>query len=333
MFKLKSITGRRQDPLDYGPAMTEMLLKDAVVRDFLDENGEPLERHVNGDTLPNGSTFLAKKPPHNFAVSWWRKLKGWVWDHEPNPFYHRFKFSRAYEELDPRAMAREAVSAAERRKKAQREYLRRHPTYNVSLFLFSPRNPLRRLCQKMVGPGRGHDRIEGSAPSPIVWYAFSAILYAAIVAMVLLACVTTPLYQRNYWSNHEYSIRNWFVFTDLAFAAVFTFEAIIRVIADGLFFTPHAYFRSSWGIIDGVVLITLWINCVTSLYNEGAVSRAVGAFKALRALRLLNVSDSARDTFHSVIVRGGWKVLSVSFVSINFVRNTVLTLTRLHSFR
>ena len=33
---------RQRDPLDYGPATMEMLLKDAVVRDFLDEESVPL---------------------------------------------------------------------------------------------------------------------------------------------------------------------------------------------------------------------------------------------------------------------------------------------------
>ena len=139
--------------------------------------------------------------------------------------------------------------------------------------------------------------------------------------MVLLACVTTPLFQKEYFderrkSNHQNELttssRTWFVWSDMGFAAVFTIEAIIKVIADGSFWTPNAYFRSSWGFIDGLVLITLWINVATSLYKDGAVSRAVGAFKALRALRLLNVSDSARDTFHSLIILGGWKVVSVS---------------------
>ena len=33
---------RQRDPLDYGPATMEMLLKDAVVRDFLDETEETM---------------------------------------------------------------------------------------------------------------------------------------------------------------------------------------------------------------------------------------------------------------------------------------------------
>jgi voltage-dependent calcium channel len=58
--------------------------------------------------------------------------------------------------------------------------------------------------------------------------------------------------------------------------------------------------------------ITLRVNAVTVVYDNGSMSRFVGAFKALRALRLLNVSDSATDTFHAVIIVGGWMVIFVS---------------------
>ena len=316
IFKLGQ--ANRKDPLDYGSAATEMLLKDAVVRDFLDE--------PNDSTTPNGDEPpppALRKTTTMFGAgamsSLWERFVRRLSHHEANPFYAPLEFSRAYEDLDPRRMAQEVVTATEKRKKAQRNYLRDHPSYNVSMFIFGPHNPIRRLCQRIVGPGRGGDRIEGVAPSVPVWYAFSAFIYAAIIAMVLLACVTTPLYQRTYFETHTFSVKNWFVFTDMGFAVLFTIEALIKVIADGFFFTPNAYFRGSWGLIDGIVLVTLWANVATSLYNEGQVTRTIGAFKALRALRLLNISDSARGHFHSVIVRGGWNVLSAIFVSLSLL--------------
>jgi len=311
IFKLGRDTSRHKDPLDFGPATMEMLLQEEIFRDFLDEHMEPMEElHEDNDPI-TGQPASQVQP--GLLSSWWGRLLHLVGSREPNPFYSRLQFSRNNEELDIRTRAREVVSATEQRKRAQRQYLQRHPRYNVSLFIFGPRNPIRRLCQRIVGPGRGNERIEGVPPVKPVWYAFSAFVYAAIVAMVLLACVSTPLYQRQYFlARGSYTVKNWFVWTDLGFAAVFTIEALIKVVADGFFWTPNAYFRGSWGFIDGLVLVTLWINVITSLYSDGAVSRAVGAFKALRALRLLNVSDSARDTFHSVIVLGGWKVISVS---------------------
>ncbi|MCJ1401150.1 calcium channel protein [Xylographa trunciseda] len=316
IFRLGRDKNRNKDPLDYGPATLDMF-KDNFVREFLDEQMEAME---GADPESDGQGNIPAKQINNGPLSTiWTKISRFLQGGEPNPFYSRLMFSRPYEELDPHTMAREIGSATEQRKRAQRDYLRTHPNYNVSLYMFGPSNPIRRVCQSIVGPGRGTQRIEGREPYKPVWYAFSFFIYSSIVAMVLIACVATPLYQRQYFEVHGYSVRNWFVWTDMGFAAVFTIEAIIKIVADGFFWTPNAYFRSSWGIIDGIVLVTLWINVGTSLVDAGAVSRAVGAFKALRALRLLNVSDSARDTFHSIIVLGGFKVLSAAFVSLSLL--------------
>ena len=307
---------RQRDPLDYGPAAMEQLLKEAVVKDFLYEPDQPVSRKSTGMPL-SGQTV----PPVRIGVlsKFWGKITGQNPHHDPNPFYSNFQFSKAHEDLDPHTLAKEVFSAAEQRRKAQRQYLMRHPKYNVSLFLFKPEHPLRKLCQSVVGPGRGDQRIEGVQPFKPLWYSFSAFIYAAIIAMVLLACVTTPLFQREYYQHHSLQITNWFVWTDMSFAIIFTMEAVIKVVADGFFFTPNAYFRGTWGFIDGIVLVTLWINVITSLHRDDGISRAVGAFKALRALRLLNVSDSARNTFHSVIILGGWKVVSAAFVSLSLL--------------
>lgn len=229
-----------------------------------------------------------------------------------NPFYSELARNTDQETMDPRVMAQAVLSATKKRKRAQQEYLIKHPTYNTTLFMFSPSSSVRRFCQRIVAPGRGSHRYQGLEPVREVYFAFSVFIYAAVLAMVVLACITTPLYQKEYFQRQPFSVNNWFVFTDMGFAILFLVEAVIKVIADGAIWTPNAYFRSSWGLIDGLVLVTLWVNVGTSLYKEGAVSRAVGAFKALRALRLLNFSDSARDTFRSVIVLGGWKVISVS---------------------
>ncbi|KAF2722814.1 hypothetical protein K431DRAFT_283641 [Polychaeton citri CBS 116435] len=321
----------RQDPLDYGQAATEMLLKDAVIRDFLDDILDEIDEETATPRSVNGfgkrSTIDFEAQGLKFWNAIYERVRKRLFDPEPNPFYTRPQLSSHYEELDPRTLAKEVVSAAEQRKVTQRQYLRNHPSYNVSLFFFKNGNPVRSLCQRIVGPGRGSERIEGRQPNTTIWYAFSAFIYAAIVAMVVLACVTTPLYQKEYFYTHGkdrldqggFFIKNWFAFTDVGFAALFTIEAIIKVIADGFFWTPHAYFRSSWGFIDGIVLITMWANVLTSFTDPTGGSRTVGAFKALRALRLLNVSDSARDTFHSVIILGGWKVVSAAFVSLSLL--------------
>ncbi|KAK4224624.1 putative calcium-channel protein [Podospora fimiseda] len=305
----------RSDPLDHGTGMIDMLFKEGFVREFLDETLDPLqERPPESQSPPQAATIGAVQP--GLLSGAWGRLKAMFTSREPNPFYSNLLSTAPDATLDPGQLARQAVSASAARRKAQREYLIRHPNYNTSLFIFKPRSPIRRFCQKIVGPGRGTERFDGVQPNKYAWYTFSAVIYAAIVAMVVLACITTPLYQKEYFKVHNYTPLNWFTWTDMAFAIVFTLEAVIKIIADGFFWTPNAYFRSTWGIIDAVVLITLWINVIALFAQGGAVSRAVGAFKALRALRLLNVSDSARETFHSLLIVGGWKILSAAFVSM-----------------
>lgn len=303
-----------RDPLDYGPALTEMLLKDSVVRDFLEESYNRGAGKVEQEAVPSRATtgLLTNDIRPGYLSTLWGKLKRRVTKREPNPFYSNILLENSNEAFDAREMAQRAVNATSARRKAQREYLAKYPSYNTSLYLFTPKNKIRRFCQTIVGPARGSERFDGVEPNKITWYTFSAFVYAAIVAMVILACVTTPLYQKEYQKDQEFSFTNWYVWTDMAFAVLFTAESVIKIIADGLIWTPNAYVRSSWGLVDTVVLITLWINVVTLLVNDGAISRAVGAFKALRALRLLNVSDSARDTFHSLIIKGWWKILAVS---------------------
>ncbi|KAL2269870.1 hypothetical protein VTJ83DRAFT_2054 [Remersonia thermophila] len=311
---------RHVDPIDHttGTGVVDMLFKEGFVREFLDETLDDLQERPTDGHSPHQP--MSKSRTKNWLLTAAReKLASLFRSKEPNPFYSNARINGPIVTLDPAQLARQAANATAARKKAQREYLVRHPNYNTSLFLFKPRNPLRRLCQKIVGPGRGTERFEGVQPNKYAWYIFSAVIYAAIVAMVVLACITTPLYQKQYFDTHKFSVFNWFVWTDMAFAIIFTLEAAIKVIADGFFWTPNAYFRSAWGVIDAIVLITLWINVITLFTNAGAVSRAVGAFKALRALRLLNVSDSARETFHSLIIVGGWKVLSAAFVSISLL--------------
>ncbi|RMZ76386.1 hypothetical protein DV737_g4844, partial [Chaetothyriales sp. CBS 132003] len=316
IFRLGRDSDRHRDALEYGHTAIEQLLKDAVVKDFLDENEEEVKRHPA--SMPLTQLPTAKVNP-GFVSKWWSKLSAKTHQSDPNPFYTTHTIARANEEFDPRAMAKHVVESNDNRRRARRQYLTRHPKYNVSLYIFKVNNPVRWVCQKIVGSGRGAERVEGASPNKTLWYAFSAVTYAAVVAMVALACITTPLYQRGYYQTHKQGLNHWFVWVDLGFAIFFTIEALIKIIADGFFFTPHAYYRSVWGFIDGVVLLTLWINVITAMFNESGISRAVGAFKALRALRLLNISNTARDTFHSVIIVGFYKILAAAFVSLSLL--------------
>jgi len=130
-----------RDPLDYGPATMEMLLKDAVVKDFLDDEMSPLEQAVVSIDAPTQVTATVNL---GRLSSLWGKFVSRIWNREPNPFYSNVYFTRGNQKsTDTRTMAKEAVSATSQCRRAQREFLAKHPNYNNSLFIFKPNNPLR----------------------------------------------------------------------------------------------------------------------------------------------------------------------------------------------
>jgi hypothetical protein len=101
-------------------------------------------------------------------------------------------------------------------------------------------------------------------------------------------------HQRQYFRTD----RNWFVYTDLGFALVFTTEATIKVIESCLSEPP--------------TLTHSVINTIPSINPQELRKNAFG-------VQILNVSDSAKDTFHSVIIVGGWKVIAAAAVSMSFL--------------
>lgn len=235
-----------------------------------------------------------------------------------NPFHDPsdIKNYKNNHDRNPEEMVGELIRVKTKLEKQQREYLDKNPNYNRSLNLFRPDHPLRVLCQSIVAPSHGI-RLEGTNPRPMVWYLFSIAMLLSTVGLVTIAVIVTPIY---YKSLIETQPRvNWVILTDAMFVGIFTLESIIKIIADGFYFTPNAYLRSVWGIIDFTVLITLWVNLIQQVTNQSKASRLIRAFKALRALRLLSFSRKAQELFHNVIIVGIWKLFTAAIVAFGLL--------------
>ena len=176
-----------------------------------------------------------------------------------------------------------------------------------------PRHRLRRLCQKLVVPSFG-ERIDGVRPRKNISEAFAVLMFLATIALVVTACYITPLY--NSKQLLESGNQNWTLYLEIGFLILFSLEFVIKIIADGLVFTPNAYLRSSWNWIDFIVLISLWINFIASIENDLAISRIVSGLKALRALRILTVSETAKNNFHNTMISGFGKIINAAIISL-----------------
>ncbi|CAG8439201.1 10106_t:CDS:10 [Funneliformis caledonium] len=198
------------------------------------------------------------------------------------------------------------------------DFLAAHPNYDASLWFLSPRNRFRRFCQLLVQSSHD-DRVYGTPPSQTWSFVFSVFIYLCIIASVILAAYANLSYQKEYFNQYGDKGSTWFWITDVVFTGIFTVEFFIKIIADGFLLTPNAYLLNVWNQLDFFVLITLYINISIAATSTGGVARTVRAFKALRALRLINLSSSVKDTFYSILIAGAPRIIDAALLSISLV--------------
>ena len=97
-------------------------------------------------------------------------------------------------------------------------------------------------------------------------------------------------------------------------------EFIIKIVADGFIFAPNAYLLSVWNFLDFFVLITLVINIGTSLASgNSGVNTFFRLLKAFRALRLINLSSTMRNTFYDVMIIGASRIVDASILTVLYI--------------
>ncbi|GMM36430.1 Cch1 protein [Saccharomycopsis crataegensis] len=285
-----------------------LLMSGTLVDSFLED--EVKQTELAGKQRQNSAQqqFIFNNIVWKKAMAFWERSTRFYTD---NPFYAK-RQEDIENSINPNVLAKNILMEDKIMAARQRTYLEKNPSFNMVLYVFAPENRLRRFCQMFVNPAVG-ERIGGRPPEKRLREIFNAIMLIGTVCIVVLACYATPLYTH----AHNTSDKTWFwtLYSDLAFALLFLIEAIIKIIADGFIYTPNAMLRSSWNVLDLLVLVTLWLNLILSVRGIGDSSRIVRGFKALRALRLLTISSTAKKTFHRIIIAGFGKILGAAAVS------------------
>ncbi|EEB06350.2 calcium channel Cch1 [Schizosaccharomyces japonicus yFS275] len=298
-----------------GETDVNWVAKENVIHGFLHETAS-MNDH---DSLKTTSTVNSSSSPWVKITAWFTQIKEMLFKDDPfsQSYFKKVIGYRWEKDMNLRTATKDMAAANAFIRIKQTEFLKNNPSYNDVLWLYKPRNKLRRFCQRLVEPG-ANTRYDGVDPNPWVYRIFQGIIYACIISDVVIACITTPIYESEYYAKKDVKIA-WFVWTEIAFAIVFSLEAAIKITADGFSHTPNAYLRNTWNCIDLFVLLTLWINLFATLTNRGALSRAFRAFKALRVLRLVNLTPTSQQTFHDVLISGFVKIATAALVSVSLL--------------
>ncbi|SCV02207.1 LANO_0F15962g1_1 [Lachancea nothofagi CBS 11611] len=263
-----------------------------------------------------GKTFLARKFKRLSIVKSFTK----------NPFYRKPEVIYI-ESTDSVGLNKKYTLKLNDFEEDKLQYMNKHPFYNNSYFIFPPNHIFRRFCQSLTPPSVGK-RTDGyrffedstniygrnSHFRHIKRDLFVALITVLTVLMVAYSCSITPLYRMKHTSVHR-----WSVYFDAVFATIFSLEFVIKTVADGLVHTPNAYLRNPWNCIDVTVLISIWINFIASLRGDDDLSRVFKGLTALRALRCLTISKTARSTFNQVLFDGIGKIIGAATVSMTLL--------------
>lgn len=204
------------------------------------------------------------------------------------------------------------------RRAQKADFIRDHPTYDKPFWILSQKNPIRRAFQKLVAPANG-ERIFGTRPSPIAQTIFQLLLLMTVIGGIVVEWIATPLYRREYYLEHGLIRGSWFDIAETTFGLILFVEFVIKVIADGFLFTPNAYIRSIWNILDFLIMLGLVINVTTGLIFIGGLSRLTRSLKALRALRLITLIEMMRSTFESLIIFGAARIFDAALLAILYM--------------
>ncbi|KAJ3901512.1 Ion transport protein-domain-containing protein [Lentinula edodes] len=147
----------------------------------------------------------------------------------------------------------------------------------------------------------------------------SVIIFLAVIGGIVTEIIATPVYRRNYYATNGRIRGAWFDLTEATFGFVLLLEFIIKIIADGFLFTPNAYIRSIWNVIDFVILSGILVNVTTGLIFIGGLSRFTRSSKALRALRLITLFDRMRNSFQSLIISGASRIFDAALLAILYM--------------
>nr|XP_032828240.1 voltage-dependent L-type calcium channel subunit alpha-1D-like [Petromyzon marinus] len=161
-----------------------------------------------------------------------------------------------------------------------------------SLFCLSLQNPVRRACISIVE-----------------WRPFDVLILLTIFSNCVALAVYVP-FPDDDTSSTNLSLEK----LEFVFLIIFTVEAVLKVVADGLVFHPKAYLRNCWNLLDFViVLVGLFSAVLEQVSRAGVVPgshagksggfdvKALRAFRVLRPLRLVSGVPSLQVVLNSII--------------------------------
>ncbi|KAM6957186.1 voltage-dependent T-type calcium channel subunit alpha-1I-like [Aplochiton taeniatus] len=139
-----------------------------------------------------------------------------------------------------------------------------------SVFLFSPQNKFRRVCQSIIA---------------------HKLFDYVVLAFIFSNCITVALERPKILQG---SLERVFLtISNYIFTAIFVGEMTLKVVSMGLYIGDQAYLRSSWNVLDGFLVFVSLCDIVVSMAGGAKILGVLRVLRLLRTLRPLRVISRA----------------------------------------
>uniref|UniRef100_A0A6Q2YMN1 Voltage-dependent T-type calcium channel subunit alpha-1H n=1 Tax=Esox lucius TaxID=8010 RepID=A0A6Q2YMN1_ESOLU len=133
----------------------------------------------------------------------------------------------------------------------------------LTLYLFSPQNSFRIWCKGMIS---------------------HKLFDHVVLVFIFLNCITIALERPNI---QLHSIERVFLsVSNYVFTVIFLAEMTVKVVALGFCLGQQSYLKSSWNVLDGILVLVSLVDILVSLASTGG-NRILGILRVLRLLRTL----------------------------------------------
>ncbi|CAL8312704.1 unnamed protein product, partial [Arctogadus glacialis] len=139
-----------------------------------------------------------------------------------------------------------------------------------SVFLFSPENKFRQLCQAIIA---------------------HKLFDYIVLAFIFSNCITVALERPKILQG---SLERVFLtISNYIFTAIFVSEMTLKVVSMGFYLGEQTYLRSSWNVLDGFLVFVSLIDIVVSMAGGAKILGVLRVLRLLRTLRPLRVISRA----------------------------------------
>ncbi|XP_054702248.1 voltage-dependent T-type calcium channel subunit alpha-1G isoform X14 [Grus americana] len=132
-----------------------------------------------------------------------------------------------------------------------------------SIYIFAPHSRFRLMCNKII-THKMFDHI--------------------VLVIIFLNCITIAM-ERPKIEPHS-AERIFLTLSNYIFTVIFLTEMTVKVVALGLCFGEKAYLKSSWNVLDGVLVLISVIDILVSMVSDSG-TKILGMLRVLRLLRTL----------------------------------------------